>query len=626
MGEKAGRSTKPIMFWNINTIGKRLFLAFSMLALNVALISALSYHFISRTKSIHDVTNRIENEHIQIMLLLKLDLDFLRFETINQDFYQSLHSDVLLKRDSLYDQILRETISLQNSLRDQPLADTDAGNPFDSIARTLQTYNTTFNRVKEKIIYRGFKDYGLEGRMRKFAHELERHTEAVSMTNILSLRRHEKDFFLRKEDQYRQLFNTRADELIQELSHQSASTYVIHLLKSYKDNFNQLSRIDEEIGLVPTMGLMGRLNTLSNNISTQLTTLVKISDENSETIIHQSLISYIIVGLVAIIISFAITYITALRLTRPIKKLSHTIGKYIINQGLDEDDLSDTTVTNEISNLSNAFIKLNKKLRAQFEEIRKKSQQLEKQNQELHTLNEELDRFIYSSAHDLKSPLASMAGLVHLAQREMNEPAYDHYFEMMRSSIDKMEGFIKDITDYAKNKRQIIKAEKVNLNTLVADIFQSFRFIPLAERIDNLVEISGGDFYTDKTRLEIILKNLISNAIRYADFDKQSPFIQLKATIHASHTTIRIGDNGIGIDEEHLYKIFDMFYRAHDHAKGSGIGLFLVRESVKMLRGTITVESEPLKGTTFILNLPNLEQVNVNQLPESEPVKFMTAS
>jgi len=626
MGEKAGRSTKPIMFWNINTIGKRLFLAFSMLALNVALISALSYHFISRTKSIHDVTNRIENEHIQIMLLLKLDLDFLRFETINQDFYQSLHSDVLLKRDSLYDQILRETISLQNSLRDQPLADTDAGNPFDSIARTLQTYNTTFNRVKEKIIYRGFKDYGLEGRMRKFAHELERHTEAVSMTNILSLRRHEKDFFLRKEDQYRQLFNTRADELIQELSHQSASTYVIHLLKSYKDNFNQLSRIDEEIGLVPTMGLMGRLNTLSNNISTQLTTLVKISDENSETIIHQSLISYIIVGLVAIIISFAITYITALRLTRPIKKLSHTIGKYIINQGLDEDDLSDTTVTNEISNLSNAFIKLNKKLRAQFEEIRKKSQQLEKQNQELHTLNEELDRFIYSSAHDLKSPLASMAGLVHLAQREMNEPAYDHYFEMMRSSIDKMEGFIKDITDYAKNKRQIIKAEKVNLNTLVADIFQSFRFIPLAERIDNLVEISGGDFYTDKTRLEIILKNLISNAIRYADFDKQSPFIQLKATIHASHTTIRIGDNGIGIDEEHLYKIFDMFYRAHDHAKGSGIGLFLVRESVKMLRGTITVESEPLMGTTFILNLPNLEQVNVNQLPESEPVKFMTAS
>lgn len=624
MGEKAGRSTKPIMFWNINTIGKRLFLAFSILALNVALISALSYHFISRTKSIHEVTNRIENEHIQIMLLLKLDLDFLRFETINQEFYQTLHSDVLLQRDSLYDQILRETIALQTSLRDQPLADT--GNPFDSIAVTLQTYNTTFNRIKEKIIYRGFKDYGLEGRMRKFAHELERHTEAVSMTNILSLRRHEKDYFLRKEEQYKNLFNTRADELIQELSHQSASSFVIHLLKSYQDNFNQLSRIDEEIGLVPTMGLMGQLNTLTNNISAQLTTLVKMSDENSEAIIHQSLISYIIVGLVAIIISFALTYITALRLTRPIKKLSHTIGKYIINQGLDEDDLNDTTVTNEISNLSNAFIKLNKKLRAQFEEIRKKSHLLEKQNHELHKLNEELDRFIYSSAHDLKSPLASMAGLVHLAQREMNEPAYDHYFEMMRSSIDKMEGFIKDITDYAKNKRQIIKTEKVNLNVIVTDIFQTFRFIPQAERIENLVEISGGDFYTDKTRLEIILKNLISNAIRYADFDKQSPFIQLKAIIHPSHTTIHISDNGIGIDEEHLYKIFDMFYRAHDHAKGSGIGLFLVRESVKMLRGTITVESEPQKGTTFILNLPNLEQVNVNQLPESEPIKFLTAS
>jgi signal transduction histidine kinase len=69
-----------------------------------------------------------------------------------------------------------------------------------------------------------------------------------------------------------------------------------------------------------------------------------------------------------------------------------------------------------------------------------------------------------------------------------------------------------------------------------------------------------------------------------------------------------------------------MFYRANDNAKGSGIGLFLVRESVKMLRGTISVESEPGKGTSFALHLPNLKLVNVNQLPESEPIKFLTAS
>lgn len=623
-GKKRKGHSQPIMFWNINTIGKRLFLAFSILAFNVVLISVLSYHFISRTKHIHALTNRIENEHIEIMLLLKLDLDFLRFETINQEFYQTLHSDLLLRRDSLYDQILHETLALQSTLDEQALG---VGNPFDSIAHTLQVYNTTFNRIKEKIIYRGFKDYGLEGRMRKFAHELERHSEDVSMINILSLRRHEKDYFLRKEAQYKDLFNKRADELIAELSRQSASGFVVHLLRSYKNNFNQLSHIDETIGLVPTQGLMGELNMLTNDISAQLATLVKMSDKRAEAIIQQSLISCIIVGLLSIIISFALTYITALRLTRPIKKLSHTIGKYIINQGLDEDDLQDTTtVTNEISSLSSAFIKLNRKLRAQFEEIRRKTQLLEKRNQELQKLNEELDRFIYSAAHDLKSPLASMAGLVHLAQREMNEPMHDHYFEMMRSSIDKMEGFIKDITDYAKNKRQLIKPEKIDLNTVIADIFQSFRFIPQAERIDTVVEISGGEFHTDKTRLEIILKNLISNAIRYADFAKAAPFIHIKAIFHNSHTAIRISDNGIGIDEEHLYKIFDMFYRAHHDAKGSGIGLFLVRESVKMLRGTITVESEPSQGTTFLLNLPNLKQVNVNHLPESEPIKFLTAS
>ena len=65
------------------------------------------------------------------------------------------------------------------------------GKNFDSINQTLQTYNTTFSKVKEKIIYRGFKDYGVEGRMRKFAHELEEHSNEISMIEILSLRRHE---------------------------------------------------------------------------------------------------------------------------------------------------------------------------------------------------------------------------------------------------------------------------------------------------------------------------------------------------------------------------------------------------------------------------------------------------
>jgi signal transduction histidine kinase len=611
------------MAWNTNTIGWRLFLAFSILAFNVIVISSLSYYFISQNKSIYDLTKRIENERIQILRLLKLDLDFLRFETINQRFYETNQSEFLISRDSLYDLILSETILLHNLMRDHSLG---IGQNFDSLNSTLRAYNRTFNQIKERIRYRGFKDYGVEGRMRKFAHELENHSREISMVEVLSLRRHEKDYFLRKEKLYKKQFNTLSDSLITKLNTAGEIGFVVHLLQSYKSNFNQLAAIDEEIGLLPTLGLMGQLNAHTNIISAQLTELVDLTDQRADTMIRESLFYCIIAGVASLVLSFILTYITALRLTRPIKKLSNTISRYMVTQGLDEDDLRFPAFTHELGNLSGAFIAMTRKLKTQFDEIQRKSHLLENRNQELQKLNEELDRFIYSSAHDLKSPLASMTGLIHLAQREMSTTDHHRYFDKMTSSVEKMEGFIRDITDYAKNKRQQIRPEKIDLQGIVSDIFLSLQFIPGSDRIRKAIDISHGEFHTDKTRLEIILKNLISNAVRYADLNKESPVIRIEAEIHDTYATIRIIDNGIGIAQLHIARIFEMFYRANDEAKGSGIGLFLVRESVKMLRGTIQVESVLDKGTSFLLTLPNLWRVNVNNLPETEPIKILTAS
>jgi signal transduction histidine kinase len=611
------------MTWNTNTIGWRLFLAFSILAFNVIVISLLSYYFISQNKSIYGLTKRIENERIQILRLLKLDLDFLRFETINQRFYETNQSGILIARDSLYDLILSETILLHNLMRDHSLG---IGQNFDTLNGTLKDYNRTFNQIKERIRYRGFKDYGLEGRMRKFAHELENHSTEITMVEVLSLRRHEKDYFLRKEKLYKAQFNTLADSLIGKLDTDGEVGFVTHLLQSYKSNFNQLASIDEEIGLLPTLGLMGQLNAHTNTISTQLTELVDVTDRRADAIIHESLLYCVVAGTLSLVVSFVLTYITALRLTRPIKKLSSTISRYMVSQGLSEEDLRFPAFTHELGNLSGAFIAMTRKLKTQFDEIQRKSHLLEKRNQELQKLNEELDRFIYSSAHDLKSPLASMTGLIHLAQREMSTTDHYLYFDKMKSSVEKMEGFIRDITDYAKNKRQQIRPDKTDLQGTISDIFLSLQFIPGSDRIRKTIDIGHGEFHTDKTRLEIILKNLISNAVRYADFNKASPVIRIEADLHDTYTTIRIADNGIGIAPVHIARIFDMFYRAHDEAKGSGIGLFLVRESVKMLRGTIEVESVLEKGTTFLLTLPNLKQVNVNHLPETEPIKILTAS
>lgn len=604
---------------NYNTIGKRLFLVFSILVLNVIAICILSYWFNYHNKQIFNSVHELENQRIQIVRVLKLDLDFLRFETINQHFYATGKSSIIQKRDSLLRQIIHNNSLLQKKIEE---FDFKISPMLDSIEQALLEYNALFNDVKEKIVMRGFKDFGLEGKMRQYAHELENHPNAIQLEDLLMLRRHEKDFFLRKEEVYYQKFNKLAGNLLEQIATaEFKNGFTLHLMESYRYNFNQLASIDKEIGMVPTQGLLGKLNQQTTDISDQLQTVVHLAGIEADKLVKKALLSAALITLITLTLSFVFTYVTAVRVTRPIEKLSKLMSKYVFNQGINENEIRDESVTDEIRNLSGSFMMLTRKLNAQFDETKKKSELAEQRNKELQKLNEELDRFIYSSAHDLKSPLASLDGLINLARLEIDNHSHDHYFDKMKKSIERMNGFIRDITDYAKNKRQRLHVEKIDIGMIIDDIFLSLDNLPEMKVIKHNVIIELTDFYTDRTRLEIILKNLISNAIKYADVQKETPFISIHVlNVDDYRIKIIIDDNGIGIHEQHLPRIFDMFYRAVENAKGSGIGLFLVRESVKMLRGQIRVKSALSRGTSFTLTLPNLKQVNVNYLPESESI------
>ncbi|MEM1408499.1 MAG: ATP-binding protein, partial [Bacteroidota bacterium] len=102
-----------------------------------------------------------------------------------------------------------------------------------------------------------------------------------------------------------------------------------------------------------------------------------------------------------------------------------------------------------------------------------------------------------------------------------------------------------------------------------------------------------------------IFRNLISNAIKYVDPNKDDSFIKLNIVISSASAEIMIIDNGIGISEHTLPKIFDMFYRATESSEGSGIGLYIVKNAIDKLGGSIKINSAEKKGTTFKIKLPN---------------------
>jgi len=235
-------------------------------------------------------------------------------------------------------------------------------------------------------------------------------------------------------------------------------------------------------------------------------------------------------------------------------------------------------------------------------------EKLKRQNRELKKLNTELDSFVYSASHDLKAPLSSIKGLINLAKNETDKEQLAHYLHLVDQSINKLDAFIKDIVDLSRNARQEVQADLINFNEIVQETFENYQYLENFDKIDKIIKVeSTVEFYSDKRRLKVVLNNIISNAIRYFNPFIDNPFVKIRIITDAEKALIIISDNGLGIENEYLDKIFDMFFRASNLGKGTGIGLYIVKETIQKVKGEIQVESEVEKGTTFSVTLPNLK-------------------
>lgn len=231
--------------------------------------------------------------------------------------------------------------------------------------------------------------------------------------------------------------------------------------------------------------------------------------------------------------------------------------------------------------------------------------QLVQNNSLLVKTNAELDRFVYSTSHDLRAPLTSVMGLISIAERSDNIVEVKNYMNMMRDRVHSLDKFIKDITDYSRNNRLEIRREKVALADLAAEVWESLKYSPDAERIQFMIDIPADlQIESDKNRLRVVISNLIANAVRYHDARKLNQFIRLGFQTNGGVLSIQVEDNGQGIAPEYHNKIFDMFYRANEESKGSGLGLYIVKEALAKLSGSIQLESSPGVGSTFIVKLP----------------------
>lgn len=245
----------------------------------------------------------------------------------------------------------------------------------------------------------------------------------------------------------------------------------------------------------------------------------------------------------------------------------------------------------------------------QIETKRRKAEKtLRKQNEELVKINKELDSFVYSVSHNLRAPLMSVLGLIQLAQMddERQNNGLVHYFNLMETSIHRLDDTLKEILDYSRNARSEIKIEQISMRTLLDDSFERLRYLDgFDDILKNITVEESAPLYSDAYRLTVVFNNLISNAIKYRDLQKDQQRIDIRVTVSEKDVTFNFNDNGIGIKEELVTKIFDMFFRATEKSEGAGLGLYIVKEAIDKLQGEIQVKSSPGVGTAFMITMPN---------------------
>jgi len=238
--------------------------------------------------------------------------------------------------------------------------------------------------------------------------------------------------------------------------------------------------------------------------------------------------------------------------------------------------------------------------------------------EELKIRNGELDNFVYKVSHDLRAPLSSILGLVNLAKLPGNTDNPMDYIDLIGTKVEHLDHFISDVLSHSKNLKMEVTTARVDFDRIIRQTFNDLNYLEGTQEIKRSIKIEGIEFYSDPWRISEIMRNLISNAVKYRRLESVMPEINIKITTDHIRTEIIFSDNGIGISESSLSKIFEMFYRATEQSDGSGIGLYIVKNAVEKLGGQIYVASRVGQGTRFNIILPN--RIN-NVIHNTSPVE-----
>ncbi|MDF7813754.1 HAMP domain-containing sensor histidine kinase [Hymenobacter sp. YC55] len=264
----------------------------------------------------------------------------------------------------------------------------------------------------------------------------------------------------------------------------------------------------------------------------------------------------------------------------------------------------------QVQHTTQALEDANQDLGASNEELRVLNDELQHTNSALGQLNTELDTFVYAAAHDLRLPVANLQGLVQALVEQLPPAArqaeqVELILTMMQESMARFRHTLDRLADFGATRVQAdLPRESVQLAAVLEEVRQELavQFAATGGQLE--VELAGpARLWFAAKHVHSVLLNLISNALKYRHPDRV-PIVRVRSYREAGRLVVRVHDNGLGLSAAQQQQLFGLFRRLHAHVEGTGVGLYLVKKILDQAGGSIEVESELGRGSTFTATFP----------------------
>ncbi len=427
----------------------------------------------------------------------------------------------------------------------------------------------------------------------------------------LELRRYEKNYFLYKLDEdyidnvvyqdellqtvddnseiFSSLNTTILAEQIDRIIHQYKDLMV--LLHNLNNNATQEKNIQERERLQRSIRDTGQQLTLyAEEITAREKALIHRIINTSKTIILSSKISIIVVAFLLVVLLRQKLVASLNLLNEYAKKVAQ--GEMVAPPSQD--------VEEEIQAIFTAFARMNNELQLRQRQM--------VQSEKLASLG----TLLAGVAHELNNPLSNISTSAQILSEEIDNPDKEFHRTLVTQideQADKARDIVKTLLEFSRTKE--FMKEGINLIVLVNSALRLLRS-EIPSEFEIIQDIPDDlEVLVDKQRMQQVFLNLLKNAVDACQGEGKI-WITAQSYTKNKHQEVEIliSDNGPGIPEENLQKIFDPFYTSKDVGKGSGLGLFIAHDIIESHGGTLSVDSRVNEGTTFIIWLPGRADTN----------------